>query len=213
MQASLFPITQENLALLHPQALTSVFWELTPESAAKAEPAFEKEAWLSTTLLEHGRCGFNIGYRNGTPAISTLIFSRRDAAPGALTLPTGPVGADAALISSLFIEEVFRGVGMEAVLLDAALMDLMHLRFTAVEAFGLREIPARSLDDLDPGTRGLISRRRHIGLIDYASLVSAGFEVVAEHPVLPRLRMELPPEHGLLSAQAAQLLLAEVEAL
>lgn len=212
MQASLFPITQENLALLHPQARTSVFWELAPETTATVEPAFEKEAWLSTTLLEHGRCGFNIGYRNGTPAISTVIFSRREAAPGAATLPTAPVAPDAALISSLFIEEVFRGVGMESVLLDAALMDLMQLRFSAVEAFGLREVPARDLDDLDPGTRGLVSRRRHIGLIDYTSLISAGFEVVADHPVLPRLRMELPPEHGLLSAEAARLLLAEVYA-
>lgn len=56
MQASLFPITHDNLSLLHPQARRSVFWELEAEAAKRVEdsgfPDFEKEAWLSTTLYE-----------------------------------------------------------------------------------------------------------------------------------------------------------------
>ena len=50
----------------------------------------------------------------------------------------------------------------------------------------------------------------YIGLMSYETLRSAGFEVAADHPVLPRLRLELPPEHDMLSAAAAEDLLARV---
>lgn len=216
MEASLFPITQDNLALLHPQARRSVFWELAADAAAKVDdPEFEKEAWLSTTLLEHGRCGFSIGYINAEPipavsAISSIIYCVREAAPGAAAMPTAPISHDAAVISSLFIEEVFRGMGMEAVLLDATLMDLINQEVTAVEAFGLRE---GKFTDLDPSLRSIVGNKNKIGLLEVPVLESAGFEIIADHPVLPRLRMELPPEDGMMSAREAQLLLAEVEAL
>ncbi|ALC07149.1 hypothetical protein CDES_14130 [Corynebacterium deserti GIMN1.010] len=204
MHASLFPIVQEQLEFLHPQARRSAFWELAPEVAEKADPEFEKEAWLTTMLLEKSSCGFNIGYNNGTPALASVIFCERDAAPGAQVLPTAPVSKDAAIISSLFIDEVFRGVGMESALLDAALMELIKQDYPAVEAFGLRaEAPQ------DP----IASRRIEIGLIDFDALESAGFEVVADHPVLPRLRMELPPASVLMSARDAELLLQEMGAI
>jgi len=41
-------------------------------------------------------------------------------------------------------------------------------------------------------------------------LESAGFEVVADHPEIPRLRLELPPAHGLLTEREVADLLAAV---
>lgn len=205
MQASLFPIAQEELDFLHPQAKKSVFWELAPEVADKADAQFEKEAWLFTTLLEQETCGFNIGYRNGTPALASVIFCDREAAPGAQALPTAPISSDAAIISSLFIDEVFRGTGLESVLLDASLMELIRCDYPAVEAFGYRSETAPK--------NPFASRRRHIGLMDIEALESAGFEIVADHPVLPRLRMELPPATVLMTARDAQLLLQEMGAI
>ncbi|BAU97452.1 hypothetical protein N24_3190 [Corynebacterium suranareeae] len=207
LQASLFPIVQEHLDFLHPQARKSVFWELAPEVAMKADPVFEKEAWLSTTLLESQSCGFNIGYRNGTPALASVIFCDRDAAPGAKALPTAPISSDAAIISSLFIDEVFRGTGMESALLDASLMELIRLDYPAVEAFGYRTDSTANSE-----TDEIVAKRLDIGLIDVDALQSAGFEIVADHPVLPRLRMELPPATVLLTAKDAQRLLAEMGA-
>lgn len=204
MQASLFPIAQEALDFLHPQARKSAFWELAPAVLAKVDPSFEKEAWLSTTLLEFESCGFNIGYRNGTPALASVIFCEPDAAPGAQALPTAPISSDAAIISSLFIDEVFRGIGMESALLDASLMELIRRDYPAVEAFGYRA------DSTHPDP--IASRRLEIGLIDVEALESAGFEVIADHPVLPRLRMELPPATVLMTAKDAQRLLQEIGA-
>lgn len=210
MHAALFPLTQEHLEVVHPQARKSVFWEFAPATVAKTDAAFEKEAWLSSTLLEEGICGYNIGYRNGTAAIATTIFCDRSSAPGAAALPTAPISEDAAIISSLFIDEVFRGVGMEAALLDAALMELIKRDYPAVEAFGLRaDAPLPEAGPL----RKIVKKRAKIGLIDFEALRSAGFEVVADHPVLPRLRMELPPANRLLSAKAADTLLAEMYAI
>ena len=40
----------------------------------------------------------------------------------------------------------------------------------------------------------------------------SGFEVVRDHPVLPRLRLEMPPAKGLLSAEAVEKLLSGAEA-
>lgn len=222
MQASLFPISQDNLSLLHPQARRSVFWELAAEAAARVEeagfPDFEKEAWLSSLLYEQGSCGYSIGYLNAaprlsTPAISTVIYCPREAAPGAAVLPTAPVSPDAVVITSLFIDEVFRGVGMEAVLLDAALVDLIKLEVPAVEAFGLRDPKITGSIGVDPMVRSLVEKKNQIGLIEVAVLESAGFEIISEHPVLPRLRMELPPQDPLMTAMEAQLLLQSVEAL
>ncbi len=220
MQASLFPIRQDNLSLLHPQARKSVFWELSADIVAHVQesgsPEFEKEAWLSTTLYEQQTCGYSIGYLNpdpipSTPAISSVIYCHRHLAPGALVLPTAPVSTDAAVITSLFIDEVFRGLGMEAVLLDAALVDLIKMEVPVVEAFGLREAKINGSVELDPAVRGIVADRKNIGLMDIAVLESAGFEVIADHPVLPRLRMEMPPQDPLMTAMEAQLLLAEVE--
>lgn len=221
MQASLFPITPEQLSLLHPQARRSVFWELEPETAQQVQdsgfPSFEKEAWLTTTLYEQETCGYSIGYLNpeptpSAPAIATVIYCQREFAPGATVLPTAPVSHDAALITSLFIEEVFRGVGMEAVLLDAALVDLIKMEVPAVEAFGIQDMKINGSVGLDPMVRELVAKRNDIGLIEVSVLQSAGFEVVQDHPVLPRLRLEMPPQDPLMTAMEAQLLLADMEA-
>ncbi|WP_080792217.1 hypothetical protein [Corynebacterium pacaense] len=225
MQAALFPITQDELSLIHPWAARSIFWEMAPEAAAavhrSGSPEFEKEAWLSATLLEYRSCGFNIGYANA-PALSTVLYCHRDLAPGTVTMPSGPVSPDAAVISSLFIDEVFRGLGLEAALIDAALMDLVGWRVPAVEAFarrgGAAGDPAHiadtgvTADTGSPGTAWILAHGREIGLIDEAVLQSAGFRLIADHPLLPRYRMELPPVDGLLSARDAEILLAGVEA-
>ena len=51
----------ENLSDLPAACRRCVFWELDPVAGSRAETAgdtaFEKEAWLSSTLLEWGSCG------------------------------------------------------------------------------------------------------------------------------------------------------------
>ena len=212
MDARLSPLTAQTAGGIHLQAARSVFWELEPELARRVAKAgnapFEKEVWLSTVLLTFGACGFNIGFpRSEVPrrrARATVLYCPREDAPGARQLPTAPVSEDAAVVTSLFIDPGFEGTGLEAVLMDAAIMDLLQKGVEAVEAFGWRK------DAEDP--LPMAENPQDIGLIDAAVLESAGFEVVRDHPVLPRLRLEMPPAKGLLSAEAVEKLLSGAEA-
>ncbi len=215
MKARLRPLTDDNQGLLHPQAARSVFWELEPELARKVtesgDAQFEKEVWISTTLLDYGTCGYSIvdDERLRPKATATVLFCPTPLAPGARVMPTGPVSPDAEIITSLFVDPGFEAMGIEPVLLDAAIMELTRRGASAVEAFGLAlDCTTEDVAALDGEHAEIFNRDREIGLITEMALKSAGFEVVAPHPVLPRLRLELPPAQGLLSAVAVEKLLS-----
>lgn len=217
MFARLIPLSQETISRIHPQAGRSIFWELDADAAtqvmASGDPSFEKEAWLTTTLLDYGCCGLSLERSTAQRAVATVLWCSRDAAPGCAALPTGPVSEDAEVLTSLFIDPGFAGVGLEAVLIDAAIMQLVDAEVPAVEAFGWRQdfFSRADVDELLEGPVGEVLRSAsEIGLMSVAVLEAAGFQVVADHPVLPRLRLELPPQHGLLSVAAVEELLARV---
>ncbi|MDY3127711.1 MAG: hypothetical protein SOW59_06230 [Corynebacterium sp.] len=207
---------------VHPQALRSMYWECAQEVN---DPGFEKEAWVSATLLRFGDCGFTVGQE------ATLFYCDRRYAPGVVKVPTGPVSADAAIITSLFINSERQNKGLEAVLIDAAIIDLSNRNFAAVEAFGYYSGWTVSYAPLgEPGIEDEVNfeidsdmamacydRTRHflgirpedIGLMSVDVLLAAGFEIISDHPLIPRLRLELPPSHDLLSAAAAEDLVAK----
>ena len=192
--------------VIHPQARRSTFWEFAAEDVA--DPEFEKEAWFSATLLGFGECGYTVGEE------ATVLFCGRDDAPGVAKMATGPLSPDAAIITSLFINPARAGRGLEAVLLDSAIMDLMERGASAVEAFGyytgLQSPDSATADPVayDMCRHFMGTRPELIGLMTVDVLQAAGFEVVADHPVTPRLRLELPPAHDLLTAAAVEQLLA-----
>lgn len=219
MFASLIHLSQDTMGRIHPQASRSIFWELEADAASlvhdSGDPTFEKEAWLTTVLLDYGCCGISLERSSLARAVATVLWCSRDDAPGAAQLPTAPVSEDAQLLTSLFIDPGFAGVGLEAVLVDAAIMQLVDADASAVEAFGWRsDFFARAdVDELLEGPVGSILRSAsEIGLMSVSVLESAGFTVVADHPVLPRLRLELPPQHGLLSAAGLAEMFEKVQA-
>ncbi|HEY3603762.1 MAG TPA: GNAT family N-acetyltransferase, partial [Sporichthyaceae bacterium] len=61
MTRRLVNITLDNLDELPSRCRACVFWELDPVAADRAstggDTGFEKEAWVSATLLEWGSCG------------------------------------------------------------------------------------------------------------------------------------------------------------
>ncbi|MHC2547989.1 hypothetical protein [Corynebacterium hesseae] len=176
---------------INPLAARSIFWEM---KTTVADPAFEKEAWISSTLLRCGDCGFTVGDE------ATLLFCPPELAPGVAKLPTSPVSEDAVLVTSLFVKPHRAAKGLEAVLLDATIMHLTSREASAVEAFGFRD--ARQAEEL------LREKPARIGLLPVETLESAGFMVVRDHPITPRLRLELPPAFDLLTAAAVEDLLA-----
>lgn len=173
------PVTLQNV---HPACLRTAFWEAGSDVA---DPAMEKELWLSSTLMTYGLCGFSAVA--DSPA-ATILFAAPSLLPGAGEMPSGPASPDATLISSLFTGAM--DSSLSAVLVDAVLGHLVARDIPAVEAFGWRS-----------GTYG------PIGLIPENVLVKAGFSLLVDHDEVPRYRMELPPVDGLLAAAEVEELL------
>ncbi len=175
MARRLVSITLDNLDDLPRRCRRCVFWELEPVARTRAEDAgdteFEKEAWVSATLLEWGSCG-KIVYVDSVPA-GYVLHAPPAYVPRSIAFPTSPVSADAVLLMTANVLPEFGGLGLGRMLVQGTAKDLLRRGVKAVEAFGDRrwDAPACVLP------------------ADY--LLSVGFKTVRPHPRFPRLRLEL----------------------
>lgn len=169
-------VTLDNLEHLPQQCRKCVFWELAPHLREEAEQyghtEFEKEAWVSSLLLEWGSCG-RIVYVDDVPA-GYALYGPPNAVPRAAAFPTGPVSADAVLMTTLRVLPDFADLGLARMLVQAVVKDLTKRGVKAVEAFG----------DADP-----VEGAHCVVPADF--LLSVGFKTVRAHRKWPRLRLEL----------------------
>jgi GNAT superfamily N-acetyltransferase len=171
----LVSVTLDNLDDLPRRCRRCVFWELDPVSRDRAveagDPALEKEAWISSTLLEWGSCG-KIVYVDGAPA-GYVLFAPPLYVPRSVAFPTSPVSADAVLLMTAHVLPEFAGGGLGRMLVQGVAKDLTRRGVKAMEAFG----------DLKGETGSCMVPA------DY--LLSVGFKTVRPHHRFPRLRLEL----------------------
>jgi GNAT superfamily N-acetyltransferase len=170
-------VTLDNLEHLSKHSRTCVFWELAPHLREQAEEygdtEFEKEAWVSSVLLEWGSCGRLI-YCDGIPA-GSVFYAPPAAVPRSAAFPTSPVSPDAVLMTSLDVLPEFRGGGLARVLVQAVAKDLTRRGVKAIEAFGDMRPDDEEASCVTPAE----------------FLTSVGFKTVRPHPRWPRLRLEL----------------------
>jgi GNAT superfamily N-acetyltransferase len=168
-------ITLDNLDDLPRRCRRCVFWELDPVSRERAEeagdPALEKEAWVSATLLDWGSCG-KIAYVDSVPA-GFVLYAPPMHVPRAVAFPTSPVSADAVLLMTAHVLPEFAGGGIGRMLIQGVAKDLTRRGIKAVEAFG----------DAKWEKPGCVIPADH--------LLAVGFKTVRQHPRYPRLRLEL----------------------
>jgi GNAT superfamily N-acetyltransferase len=185
MTRRLAALTLDTLPDMPKPCRSCVVWELDPVSARKAEEtgdtAFEKEAWLSATLLEWGSCG-RIAYVGDEPA-GFVTYAPPALVPRSLSFPTSPVAADAVLLMTARVLPRFEGGGLGRMLVQATAKDLTRRGFRAIEAFGLigSEAVSTSRED-DEGRRCLLPAEM---------LIAVGFKTVRSHTRYPRLRLDL----------------------
>lgn len=169
-------VTLDNLDDLPKKCRGCVFWELAPQVREQAEDfghsSIEKEAWISSVLLEWGSCG-RILYVDGVPA-GYALYAPPSAVPGSAAFPSGPVSADAILLTALRTLPEHAERGHARLLLQHVVNDLTGRGVEAVEAFGDLHETARSC------------------VVPAGFLQKAGFKTVHHHPRWPRLRLELP---------------------
>jgi GNAT superfamily N-acetyltransferase len=168
-------ITLDNVDDLPHRCRSCVFWELDPVARARAEDAgdtaFEKEAWISATLLDWGSCG-KIVYVDGVPA-GYVMFAPPAYVPRSVAFPTSPVSPDAVLLMTSHVVEEFAGQGLGRMLVQTLAKDMMRRGVRAIEAFG--DVRGEPLHCVLPADH----------------LLAVGFKTVRPHPRWPRLRLEL----------------------
>lgn len=116
MSRRIVNVTLDNLGDISPRCRRCVFWELDPiarkRAAEAGDLALEKEAWVSSVLLEWGSCG-KIAYVDGVAA-GHLLFAPPAWVPRSLAFPTSPVSPDAVLLMTGQVLPDFSGGGSAA---------------------------------------------------------------------------------------------------
>jgi GNAT superfamily N-acetyltransferase len=168
-------VTLDNLDDLPGRCRSCVFWELDPLAHDRAveagDTAFEKESWMSATLLDWGSCG-KIAYVDAVPA-GYVLYAPPAYVPRSVAFPTSPVSPDAVLLMTGHVLPDFQGGGLGRMLLQAVAKDLTRRGVKAIEAFG----------DEQWSTTACV--------LPADSLRRVGFKTVRPHPRYPRLRLEL----------------------
>ena len=207
MSASIRPLRLDAFEQLPKHARRCVFWEVDPQTLRDgdqlADPEFEKEAWLSMVMLEWGSCGqlatagSSDDAEDGEPAcLGYVLYAPPRAVPPAQRFPTGPVSADAVLLTSMGVEPG-QPEDLQRMLIAQVVNELVRRGVRALEAFGRTAqaselLGAESLDpDLAPAIAALGDCSFGQCVIDADVLLDVGFTVVSPHPYFPRLRLEL----------------------
>ena len=187
------PLTLDTLADLPKQSRQCVFWELDAGAAQRAAaagfPDFEKEAWISSVLLQWGPCG-RLVYVDDQAA-GFVMYAPPVYSPRSTGFPTSPVSGDSVLLTTGWIEPAFRGEGLARMLLQGAAKDLTQRGVKAVEAFG----GAASAVGGD-GSEESPHDHGDPCVLPAHLLESVGFTVVRPHHRYPRLRLELKTALG-----------------
>jgi GNAT superfamily N-acetyltransferase len=183
MTRRLAPLTLDNLSDLPESCRRCVVWELDPVAARRAkevgDTGFEKEAWISGTLLEWGSCG-RVAYVDERPA-GFVTYAPPAMVPRSLAFPTSPVSADAVLLMTARVLPQHSGGGLARMLLQATAKDLTRRGVRAVEAFGLAAGGGMA-DQGEPSASCLLPADLFLAV---------GFKTVRQHHRFPRLRLEL----------------------
>jgi hypothetical protein len=196
MSRRLVNLTLDTLEDLPRPCRQCVFWELDPVSAQRAcavgDPALEKEAWVSQTLLEWGSCG-KLVYVDNAPA-GFAMYAPPAYVSRSMAFPTSPVSPDAVLLTTAHVINGFAGGGLGRMLIQGIARDLTKRGVKAIEAFGDAKSdgdrPARRRDrgsqdqEFDLGASGTC-----LAPADF--FLSVGFKTVRQHPQFPRLRLDL----------------------
>jgi GNAT superfamily N-acetyltransferase len=168
-------LTLDRLEDLPNPCRSCVFWELDPVARGRAEEqgdtAFEKEAWLSDTLLGWGSSGV-VAYVDDYPA-GYAMYAPPQSVPRAVAFPTAPVSADAVLLMNVHVIPDFASQGIGRMLVQNVVKDLARRGVRALEAFGSAHA------DNDPSC---------VLPVDF--LLAVGFKTVRPHARWPRLRLE-----------------------
>lgn len=211
MSVRIAPLKLEGFEQLPKHARRCVFWEVDPAALGDdhlSDPEFEKEAWLSMVMLEWGSCG-QVATPSGQPrglgdppCLGYVLYAPPRLVPRAQRFPTGPVSADAVLLTSMRVDPAPMADGLPRELISRVVDELVRRGARALEAFGrtaavaeLAGVPTAP-PDVAPVLEAVGDCSVEHCIIEAEFLTDVGFTVVAPHRYFPRLRLELDKNLG-----------------
>lgn len=173
-------LSLDTLSDLPEQARTCVRWELEPVEAARLtdpeEALAEKEAWLSSVLLDWGSCG-RILYVDDVPA-GFIVYAPPVYFPGTASFPTAPISDDAVQLATAAVFDGFTGGGLGRLLMQVMVKDLVHRGgIRAVECIGATGSGPGALEPQCALPAEFLQR--------------VGFKTTRAHARYPRMRLDL----------------------
>lgn len=174
-------LTLDTLADLPESVRTCLHWERDPVRRTEIEragaAATEKEAWVSTVLLEWGSCG-RVLYVDEEPA-GFVLYAPPVYFPGSASYPTAPVSEDAVQLATAQVFEGYGDGGLGRLLMQVMARDLLKRGdVRAVECFGVH-----GQREDDPPADGCP--------LPVEFLQRVGFKTHRPHPRHPRMRLDL----------------------
>ena len=169
----LVPLGPETLDLVPAPCRRCVFWELGAKARPRGseEAGLQKEAWLSSLVLEWGPAGHVVSVDGEVAGYS--LYAPTHVLDQVGSQAARPVSRDAVLLATLAVLPEFEGQGIGRVLLQTMARDLTKRKVRAVEAFA---------------DRAPVGRACHVPA---EFLEASGFQVVRDHPRYPLMRMDL----------------------
>ena len=169
----LVPLGPETLDLVPAPCRRCVFWELGAKVRPRGseEAGLQKEAWLSSLVLEWGPAGHVVSVDGEVAGYS--LYAPTHVLDQVGFQAARPVSRDAVLLATLAVLPEFEGQGIGRVLLQTMARDLTKRKVRAVEAFA---------------DRAPVGRACHVPA---EFLEASGFQVVRDHPRYPLMRMDL----------------------
>ena len=134
----LVPLGPETLDLLPAPCRRCVFWELGAKARPRGseEAGLQKEAWLSSVVLEWGPAGHVVSVDGEVAGYS--LYAPTHVLDQVGFQAARPVSRDAVLLATLAVLPEFEGQGIGRVLLQTMARDLTKRKVRAVEAFADR---------------------------------------------------------------------------
>jgi hypothetical protein len=169
-------LTLDTLADLPESVRTCLHWERDPVRRAEIEragaAAEEKEAWVSTVLLEWGSCG-RVLYVDDEAA-GYVLYAPPVYFPGSASYPTAPVSEDAVQLATAQVFDGYADGGLGRLLMQVMARDLLKRGdVRAVECFGVHGRPSAGCP------------------LPVEFLQQVGFKTHRPHPRNPRMRLDL----------------------
>jgi len=173
------PLTPDRLAALPGPCPACVAWECSPADAGRLhdeaeQRSAEKLAWVSAVLRDWGSCG-RVATVDGAP-VGYVVYAPPALVPGADRFPTAPVSPDAVVLTTVWVAPPYAGQGLGRQLVQHLARDLVDRGgYRAVEAFAAAGPGAGRASCVPPAE----------------FLARVGFATQRDHPLRPRMRMDL----------------------